>query len=80
MYEISKRESLGAEMENLPSTSVTVPVFVPATLTAAPTTGSPFSSTTVPDTCDCAKAIPIERNSPAKIIVSLLTINSLFFK
>ena len=75
---MSNVELAGADNEKRPSTSVTVPVFVPCTRTAAPIMGSPFASVTVPETCDCAKAIPIYRNNPTNNIVSLLTISSLF--
>ena len=37
--------------------SVVVPVWVPTTMTVAPMTGSPASSTTVPLTLFCAQAI-----------------------
>src|SRR6478736_7842692 len=45
-----------ALIENLPSTSVTVPLEVPFTRTDTPGTGDPASSLTIPlTTFDCAK-------------------------
>jgi len=38
---------------NFPSTSVIVPMLVPATITVAPGIGTPWLSLTVPLTCFC---------------------------
>ena len=61
-------EPAGTFKLKFPSTSVTVPVLVPATLIDAPITGSPFSeATTLPVTDVWAKATPQLRIAPPQI-------------
>ena len=77
-------EPAGTFKLKFPSTSVTVPVLVPATLIDAPITGSPSSeATTLPVTDVWAKATPQLRIAPYLIegianLVSLCGINSDF--
>ena len=63
-------------IENLPSTSVTAPVFVPLTKTDAPMTGSPISSTTMPLTLlpPWAKAIPADNTAQNSVRNNFLII------
>ena len=64
--------------ENLPSMSLTVPVFVPTTTIEAPTTGSPFSDTMVPVIClDCAETVAAHTIEARDTNNSLLPISNL---
>ena len=67
-------------MENLPSMSVTAPVFVPFTNTDAPMTGSPASSTIVPRTAvPCASATAAVNTAHNSVAMNFLkTIMSFF--
>ena len=62
--------------ENLPSTSVTVAILAPTTVTVAPITGSLSSAaTTVPVILVCAKVMLIQRKSMPKHRSSFLFIS-----
>ena len=68
---------LSALRVKLPSMSVTVPNVPPTTLTEAPITGSPVSSTTLPFTTTCCAKALADRNKPAESVAVLRALGNL---